>query len=50
MEKKFENDENSAAAIIEKTNKKVLEYGEEILEESRGVRPLFPILKTIEVN
>lgn len=49
MEKKYENDENSATAIIERTNKKVLEYGQELINESQGVRPLFPILKTIEV-
>ncbi|XP_046487862.1 cilia- and flagella- associated protein 210 [Neodiprion pinetum] len=47
-EKRYENDENSAVAIIEKTNKKVLEYGQQILNESKGVRPLYPILKTIE--
>ena len=44
-------DDNSAEmkAIIEKTNEEVIRYGEEVLKESEGVRPLFPILKVVEV-
>ncbi|XP_017752645.1 PREDICTED: vicilin-like seed storage protein At2g18540 [Eufriesea mexicana] len=34
--------------IIEIENKKVLDYAEEILNESKGVRPLYPILKAVE--
>ncbi|XP_033221008.1 trichohyalin-like [Belonocnema kinseyi] len=34
--------------IIEKTNEKVLRYGEEVIKESEGVRPLFPIIKVVE--
>lgn len=35
---------------IEKANKKILAYGDEVLKESKGVRPLYPILKAIEVS
>ncbi|XP_015598545.1 trichohyalin [Cephus cinctus] len=34
--------------MIQKTNEKILAYGEEVLKESEGVRPLFPILKAIQ--
>lgn len=35
--------------MINKVNEKVLAYGEQVLQESRGVRPTFPIEKAIEV-
>lgn len=35
-------------AAIEKANQKILLYGEEVLEESKDVRPLYPIVKAIE--
>ncbi|KYN04270.1 PREDICTED: trichohyalin-like [Cyphomyrmex costatus] len=34
-------------AAIEKTNQRILLYGDEVLEESKGVRPLYPIVKAI---
>lgn len=34
---------------MEKANQKILLYGDEVLEESKNVRPLYPIIKTIEV-
>ncbi|XP_028049911.1 trichohyalin [Monomorium pharaonis] len=35
-------------AAIEKANQRILLYGNEVLEESKGVRPLYPIVKAIE--
>ncbi|XP_025992772.2 vicilin-like seed storage protein At2g18540 [Solenopsis invicta] len=35
-------------AAIEKANQRILLYGNEVLEESKGVRPLYPIVKVIE--
>lgn len=46
-------------AMIQRTNEKVLAYGEEVIEECKALnesnptgpkRPLFPILKAIEVR
>ncbi|XP_053990054.1 uncharacterized protein LOC128882477 [Hylaeus volcanicus] len=34
--------------IIEKENKRVLDYAEEVINESTGVRPLYPILKALK--
>ncbi|KAM0726142.1 hypothetical protein ACS0PU_008223 [Formica fusca] len=34
--------------VIEKANQKILAYGNEVLKESKGVRPLYPIIKAIE--
>ncbi|XP_076479621.1 uncharacterized protein LOC143303466 [Bombus vancouverensis nearcticus] len=34
--------------IIEKENQKVLDYAEEVINESKGVRPLYPILKVVQ--
>ncbi|KAK1129447.1 hypothetical protein K0M31_019174 [Melipona bicolor] len=34
--------------IIEKENQKVLDYAEEVINESKDVRPLYPILKAAE--
>ncbi|XP_017794606.1 PREDICTED: trichohyalin-like [Habropoda laboriosa] len=34
--------------IMEIENRRILNYAEEILNESKGVRPLFPILKAVE--
>lgn len=36
-------------AAIEKTNQRILLYGDKVLEESKAVRPLYPIAKAIEV-
>lgn len=36
--------------MLEKCNERVLAYGEKILKESEGVRPIFPIVKAIHVN
>ncbi|XP_024886485.1 vicilin-like seed storage protein At2g18540 isoform X1 [Temnothorax curvispinosus] len=35
-------------AAMEKANQRILVYGDEVLEESKGVRPLYPIIKVIE--
>lgn len=35
--------------IINKANERVLAYGESIIQESRGIRPTYPIEKAIEV-
>lgn len=37
-------------ATMEKANRRILLYGDEILEESRGVRPLHPIIKAVEAS
>lgn len=34
----------------EKTNQRILLYADEVLEESKGVRPLYPIVKAIKVR
>lgn len=45
------NDESEEVKkAIDKTNSRVLAYAHEVLEESKGVRPLFPIIKVIEVK
>jgi hypothetical protein len=45
-------DDYSAEAneMMSKANEKILSYGEKVLQESEGVRPTYPIIKTIEVN
>ncbi|KAK0175280.1 hypothetical protein PV327_009041 [Microctonus hyperodae] len=35
-------------AALDRTDEKVMNYCQEVLEESKGVRPLFPIIKAIE--
>ncbi|XP_011873177.1 PREDICTED: calponin homology domain-containing protein DDB_G0272472-like [Vollenhovia emeryi] len=35
-------------AAIERANRRILLYSDEVLEESRGVRPLYPIMKATE--
>ena len=35
--------------VLNKANEKVLSYAEKVLQESRGVRPTYPIEKAIEV-
>lgn len=37
-------------ASLEKANQKIFLYCEEILEESKDVRPLYPIIKAIQVR
>lgn len=37
-------------AAIEKANQRILLYSNEVLEESKSVRPLYPIIKAIEVR
>lgn len=37
-------------AVLDRANRRILIYGDEILEESRGVRPLYPIIKAVEVG
>lgn len=36
--------------IIEKENQKVFDYAEEVINESKDVRPLYPIFKAAEVH
>jgi len=36
--------------MIEKANQRTLHHAEQILEESKGVRPLYPIIKALEVG
>ncbi|XP_072766641.1 uncharacterized protein [Anoplolepis gracilipes] len=44
----LEIEATSMKAAIEKTNQKILAYGNEVLKESKGVRPLYPIIKAVE--
>ncbi|XP_051163871.1 cilia- and flagella- associated protein 210-like [Leptopilina boulardi] len=44
----LDNKNDITREIIEKTNEKILRYGEEVLKESDGVRPLFPIIKVLQ--
>lgn len=44
----LDNKNDVTREIIEKTNERILRYGEEVLKESEGVRPLFPIIKVLE--
>lgn len=48
---KIENDDSIyTTEALKKTNEKILAYGKQVLEESTGIRPVFPIIKVIEVN
>ncbi|XP_043473951.1 calponin homology domain-containing protein DDB_G0272472-like [Leptopilina heterotoma] len=48
--KELDDKNDVTKEIIEKTNEKILSYGEEVLKESEGVRPLYPIVKVLQVN
>ncbi|KAJ8669984.1 hypothetical protein QAD02_001243 [Eretmocerus hayati] len=43
-----EDDSKLVKEMVDKANERILTYGEKVLNESRGVRPLYPIIKTIE--
>ncbi|CAK9802168.1 hypothetical protein ANTPLA_LOCUS3107 [Anthophora plagiata] len=47
-EQLVEDEMANMAKIVEVENQRVLNYAEEVLNESKGVRPLFPILKAVE--
>ncbi|XP_076680158.1 uncharacterized protein LOC143375183 isoform X2 [Andrena cerasifolii] len=47
-EKILEDEETSMRHVIEKENQRVLDYADEVIEESKGVRPLYPILKAVQ--
>ncbi|CAD1469026.1 unnamed protein product, partial [Heterotrigona itama] len=47
-EKLSEEKAEDVTKIIEKENQKVLDYAEEVINESKDVRPLYPILKAAE--
>lgn len=49
-EEVVEAETTNMKAVIERDNQRVLLYGNEILEESRGVRPLYPIIKAVKVG
>uniref|UniRef100_A0A0C9RZ51 C2orf77 protein n=1 Tax=Fopius arisanus TaxID=64838 RepID=A0A0C9RZ51_9HYME len=48
MESIMDDDSQEIQKAIQRTNDRVLAYGEEVLEESKDIRPLFPIIKAIE--
>nr|XP_012137587.1 PREDICTED: stress response protein NST1-like [Megachile rotundata] len=48
QEKLAEDKAMDMTEIINKENKKVLDYAEEVLNESKDVRPLLPILKAVD--
>lgn len=52
IEKQREKDFEAEAmkTTIEKTDQRILLYADEVLEESKGVRPLYPIVKAIKVR
>lgn len=45
----MDDDSEYIKLSLDKTNQKVLAYSEEVLQESQGVRPVFPIIKAIQV-
>ncbi|RLU18835.1 hypothetical protein DMN91_009192 [Ooceraea biroi] len=47
-EEVLEAEATNMKAVTEKANRRIMLYGDEILEESRGVRPLYPIIKAVE--
>ncbi|CAK9817010.1 hypothetical protein ANTQUA_LOCUS9201 [Anthophora quadrimaculata] len=47
-EQLVEDEMANMAKIMEVENQRVLDYAEEVLNESKGVRPLYPILKAVE--
>ncbi|XP_047358174.1 trichohyalin-like [Vespa velutina] len=47
-EKQLDDDFNEMKAAVEQVNKRVLSYNQQVLNESKGVRPLYPILKAIK--
>ncbi|XP_066582780.1 DNA ligase 1-like [Prorops nasuta] len=47
-EKLFDEESEILQKTIVNENKRILEYAEEVLEESKGIRPLYPILKEIK--
>ncbi|CAG5074065.1 Similar to SLC25A11: Mitochondrial 2-oxoglutarate/malate carrier protein (Homo sapiens), partial [Cotesia congregata] len=45
----MENDDSIyTTEALKKTNERILAYGKQVLEESTGIRPVFPIIKVIE--
>lgn len=52
IERQYEKDLEMEAmkSTFEKTNQRILLYADEVLEESKGVRPLYPIIKAIKVR
>ncbi|XP_020287434.1 golgin subfamily A member 6-like protein 6 [Pseudomyrmex gracilis] len=53
LEKKHEEnvleaEATNLKAAIERTNQRILQYGDEVLQESKCVRPLYPIVRAIE--
>ncbi|XP_063975516.1 trichohyalin-like isoform X2 [Diachasmimorpha longicaudata] len=48
MENIMNDDSQEVQKVIQTTNERVLAYGKEVLEESKNVRPLFPIIEAIE--
>ncbi|KAK2582288.1 hypothetical protein KPH14_004631 [Odynerus spinipes] len=47
-EKLLNDDAEEIKAAMKQVDERVLSYGQEVLEECKGVRPLYPILKAIE--
>ncbi|XP_033323940.2 uncharacterized protein LOC117219133 isoform X2 [Megalopta genalis] len=48
QDKLLEEKATSMSDVVEKENQRVLDYAEEVINESRNVRPLYPILKAVE--
>ncbi|KAL2715018.1 trichohyalin-like [Vespula squamosa] len=46
--KELDDDFNEMKTAVEQINKRVLSYNQQVLDESKGVRPLYPILKAIK--
>lgn len=49
-EEVLETEATDMKAVLDRANRRILTYGDEILQESRGVRPLYPIIKAVEVG
>ncbi|XP_015121204.1 vicilin-like seed storage protein At2g18540 [Diachasma alloeum] len=48
MQSIMDDDSQEVQKAVQRTNARVLAYAEEVLEESKDVRPLFPIIKAIK--
>ncbi|XP_078034438.1 uncharacterized protein LOC144468677 [Augochlora pura] len=48
QDKLLEEKALNTSEVIETENRRVLDYAEEVINESRNVRPLYPILKAVE--
>ncbi|KAG7210934.1 hypothetical protein KM043_016308 [Ampulex compressa] len=44
----LEEEATNMSMIVQKADQQILDYADKVLEESKGVRPVYPILKAVE--